>query len=178
MLTIPVYAGVLERMLNEGLCVLTPEETRPLGERDYEGELFRMEENNGDSLTGRVFFARGMHDLGGGYVQVTLEAYMEDINPESGKPERMPMAGSFENEKAVIPGGETMVRWSFKVKGERPLWVFRDVKWRGEYSIVEYEFDSAAMREFEQGRAGIPSRIALRIQAQGGESIIPFQRFP
>jgi hypothetical protein len=178
MIKLPVFVNVMDRILNEGLVVLTPEETRPLGERNFEGELIRLEENNGESLTGRSFFARGMHDLGAGYVQITLQAFMEDTNPETGKPERMPLAGDYANEKCTLPAstadmierGEA-VAFDFAVKGEKPIWLYRGVKWIAEFSLSHLFFGPGACKEIKDGKPGVPDVILLKVQGQGGETV-------
>lgn len=172
MIKLPVLLSVMDRILNEGLVVLTPQETRPLGERNFEGEFIRLEETDGETLTGRTFFARGMHDLGAGYVQITLQAFMEDNNPETGKPERMPMAGEFANEKAILP--ELLAEgapgeWDLRVPGQKPLWAYKGVKWVGEYSLVGYLFPSESILLMREGKPGIPRELKLKIQGQGGE---------
>jgi hypothetical protein len=93
---------------------------------------------------------------------------MEDINPETGKPERIPMSGAFANEKVNAPETEDAY-WDVKVKGEKPLWIYQGKKWVGEYSINEMHFDDAALALFKQGSAGRPMEIRLKIQGQGGE---------
>ncbi len=169
MLTLPVNAGIMEKILTEGLVVLTPEETRPLGIRNYEGELMRLEEVSDGEPTGRAFFARGMHDLGAGYVQVTLQAFMEDVNPETGKPDRMPMTGDFANEKITVPVSDVAGPMNLPVKGEKPLWIYRGVKWVAEYSISRLFFSSKQAAEVQENKPAAPGLIYLKVQGQGGE---------
>ncbi len=177
MLTLTVGAGVVEKILNEGLVVLTPQETRPLGVRNLEGESLRLEESSPDGNTGRAFFARGMHDLGGGYLQVTLQPFMEDANSETGIPERMPMAGQYANEKHVIPAS-TMdliskgqdAPFDIAVKGERPIWLYRGAKWIAEFSLSHLFFYPKASKEIVGGKPSVPDILFLNVQGQGGES--------
>lgn len=182
MLTLPVNVAVMVKILNEGLVVLTPEETRPLGERNLEGESLALQEIADDSPTGRTFYARGMHDLGGGYVQVTLSAFMEDRNPETGVLERFPMAGGYANEKHVVPESAMKamedlnpVNWSIRVKGEKPIWLYRGIKWIGEYSIAEVKFAPDSCKVMQDGKPPVPNLIYIKVQGAGGEAVYAFE---
>lgn len=159
-----IGAGLMEDILNTGLRVLVFDESAGPGE----GESFRLVETNNDEPTGRHFFARVMHAPDPQAIQFDLQPFMEDVNSETGKPERMPMAGEFGNEKTVAPEGES--EWTCKVKGEKPVWVYNGIKWVAEYSVAELTFDEAAMTNFRGNKPGFPIEIRLKVQGQGGET--------
>jgi len=165
---VQVYAGHVDDILNAGLRVLFFDESAGPGE----GEAFTLEEVSRGEPTGRKFFARVMHAIDPQVVQFNLEPFMEDVNSETGKPERMPMAGEFANEKAIMPGllaeGATG-EWDLRVPGQKPLWAYKGVKWVGEYSLVGYLFPSESILLMREGKPGIPRELKLKIQGQGGE---------
>lgn len=181
MISLPVKAGVIERILNEGLVVLTPEETRPLGEANYEGVSIQLVETEAETPTGRKFFARGTHDLGRGYVQITLSPFME-AKDEEGNVERIPMAGDYANEKYVTPDGEWQ-DWQCAVKGEKPIWIYRGMKWVQELSLAKLFFGGGTAKlffggstamDFAMNRMGPPHTLHVKIQAQGGERVYKY----
>lgn len=171
---VQVGAGRMEDILNCGLRVLCFYDSAGPGE----GEAFTMEEVNGDTPTGRKFFARVMHAIDPQVVQFDLLPFMEDLNPESGKPERMPMAGEFANEKCTLPPSTTdlinkgeAVAFDFPVKGEKPIWLYRGAKWVAEFSLVHLFFGPGACKEIKDGKPGVPDVILLKVQGQGGETV-------
>lgn len=167
MRVVTVGAGYMEMVLGQGLTVLC-------GLSDIlEGELFRIDEVSDKASTGRSFFARAMHVPEPGIIQITLQPYMEQINEETGKPERFPMAGDFANEKYTMPPGE-WEDWAQAVKGEKPLWIYRGVKWVQEMTISKFFFADKNRVEFEQHAATPPVSLHLNIQGPGGEKIYSY----
>lgn len=158
--------GTMESVLNEGLCVLINCEAG-------EGEPVRMVEVNAEGKpTGRTFFSRVAHDLGGGVVQVTMSPYMEAENDEGGI-DRIPMAGDFANEKYVTPEGEWK-DWQCAVKGEKPIWIYRGMKWVQELSLSKLFFGGVSPLEFAMNRMAPPHTLHVKVQAQGGEKVFKY----
>lgn len=166
---VEIGAGYIESILNEGLRVLVFMDSVGPGE----GEAFTLIEMNGDTPTGRKFFARVMHAPDPQAVQFNLMSYMEDVNPDTGVPERIPLAGEFANERAKVP--EDTSDWDLSVQGEKPLWVYRGVKWVGEYSVAGYKFDDAGMSNMANGKPGVPLELKLKVQGQGGENFYTYR---
>lgn len=158
---VKVSAGYMESILNEGLSVLID------AFEIQEGELFALQEVNGyGEATGRTFFARAMHVPHPGTVQITLQPYMDALNVESGRVERLPMTGAFANEKATIPDGDPAT-WAFAVTGEKPVWIYAGVKWLMELSLAKVFF--------EKGKAPVPTSLHLRAQMSGGEKVFCYR---
>ncbi len=162
-----VGAGKLEDILNAGLRVLTFMDTVGPGE----GEAFTLVEVNGETPTGRKFFARVMHAPDPQVVQIDLQAFMEDVNPETGKPERFPMAGEFSNEKySVLDMGSSEPKpLNIQTNGEKPIWIYRGIKWIAEYSISRIFFGMKGAKEIQEGKSAPPGMIYLKVQGNGGE---------
>jgi len=176
---VQVGAGLMEDILNTGLRVLVfDESTAP-----QEGEAFIMEETNGgDRPTGRKFFARVMHQPDPQVAQIDLQAFMEDINPETGKPERFPMAGEYANEKHVVPESvmtameaNHQLSWLVKTKGEKPIWMYRGIKWVGEYAIAELKFPPESCKAMQEGKTPVPNLLYLKVQGAGGEVVYAYE---
>lgn len=175
---VQVYAGHVDDILNAGLRVLFFDESAGPGE----GEAFTLEEVSREVPTGRKFFARVMHAIDPQVVQFNLEPFMEDVNAETGKPERMPMAGEFANEKHSVPESvikalenSDRIHWSVKTKGEKALWMYRGVKWIGEYSIAEIKFTPDSCEEIKEGKPPVPNLLYLKVQGSGGEAVYAFE---
>lgn len=160
MKTAIINGGILESVLNEGLRVLcnVPEIT--------EGELFRIVDLDGDNT--RAFFARATFIPEPGVIQITLQPFMEALNPETEKWERIPMAGESANEKHTAPEGVENP-WPLVVKGEKPVWIYRGVKWIMEISLSKLFFGNAALKSVRDGQGVAPGMLFLSVQAQGGE---------
>lgn len=148
-----IGAGRMESILNEGLCVLFFSGEAGPGE----GESFVMEEVNGDTPTGRRFFARVMHAIDPQIIQFTLASYMEVDG------ERFPMAGSFANEEHTLPDKESP-EFFFNVTGEKPVWLYAGIKWVAELSLVKLLFKRLLGRDQH-----VPDALHLKVQASGGE---------
>lgn len=150
---IKIGAGVMESILNEGLCALY----FPSMDGPGEGESFVMEEVSGDTPTGRRFFARVMHAIGPQVVQFTLASYMEADG------ERFPMAGQFANEEHTLPDKESP-EFFFDVTGEKPVWLYAGIKWVAELSLSKLLFKRPLGRDQH-----VPDALHLKVQASGGE---------
>ncbi len=161
-----VGIGTMEKILGEGLRVIVAHGVR-------EGEQFRFIELHGDEATGRTFYGRIMHDIGDGVFQIDLAPFMEAINEETGKPERIPMAGEFSNEKYVTPS-EEWKDWQCAVKGERPIWIYKGIKWIQEISLAKLFFGGPSHMEFAMNKMAPPHTLHVKIQAQGGEKTFKY----
>ncbi len=166
MIEVQVGAGMMEKILGEGLRVL-------MAQGVGEGEQVRLAELNGDEATGRTFYGRVMHDMGDGVVQIDLAPFMEAVNEETGKPERIPMAGEFSNEKYVTPS-EEWKDWQCAVKGERPIWIYKGIKWIQEISLAKLFFGGPSPMEFAMNKMAPPHTLHVKIQAQGGEKTFKY----
>lgn len=171
MKTASIGAGTMEQILNQGLRVL-------IGVPDIgEGEMIRMEETASDEKTGRAFFARVVYDLGSGVLQIDLAPFMEELNPDTQKYDRLPMAGEYLSEKHTIPaahaGGESD-GFAFKAAGDRPVWLYVGPKWIEEIGLSGLAFDGAGVVQLREGRLTPPSTLKLNIQGQGGEKAFTY----
>jgi hypothetical protein len=153
-------AGYMESILNEGLCVLIE------AFEIQEGELFAIQEVNAGEPTGRTFFARAMHTPHPGTVQFNLQPFMDALNVETGRVERLPMTGAFANEKASMPEGDPAT-WSLPVAGEKPVWIYSGMKWLMELSLAKFFF--------EKGKGLAPTSLHLRAQMSGGEKVFCYR---
>lgn len=157
---IDANAGYMERVLNEGLCVLVT--SRIL----QEGDAFKLREvNQHGERTGRHFFGRVMHEVDSGIYQFTLSPFME-VEDDQGKPERMPMIGQYANETCQLPDSPDWVKFATPVTGEKPVWFFNGKKWRSEISLCKLAFlnDDAFKKD------SAPLSILVKIQQSSDES--------
>jgi hypothetical protein len=161
-IAINVLDSYMEKILNEGLCVLlsVPASLRV-------GDPFSMHEmtseGEGVVATGRVFFARATHIPFQGIAQFQLSPFMDAPN-DDGVTERFPMTGSIATEAKQLPEDE-WVTHAVVVTGEKPVWLYQGMKWKAEISIAKLNFlnDDA----FKSDMA--PLSMIVKIQKQGGE---------
>ncbi len=160
-----IQYAVMEKVLNEGLVVLN----NCAAEMEDQLELHEM---RNDDPTGRVFFAAIKHVVSLGVVQIELAPFMEATN-EEGKVERIPMMGSVSNEKYTLPPGEWS-DWELPVTGEKPIWIYRGIKWVQEISLSRLFISPPTDRQLALNQLPAPRKIHLKIQRQGGERIIEY----
>lgn len=164
-----IQFAVMEKILNEDLVVLTG----CLAERGERISLIEMQE---DRPTGRTFFAKVVHQASvqgvGSVLQIALSPFMEQRD-ENGAVERMPMIGGSANEKYVTPQGEWN-DWQVSVTGEKPVWIYRGMKWIQEIALAKMFFGGPTAREFAMNQMSPPHTLHVKIQAQGGERVFKY----
>ncbi len=83
------------------------------------------------------------------------------------------MIGGSANEKYTTPEGEWK-DWQLAVTGEKPVWIYRGVKWLQEISLVKLFFGGPAPTDFANHKAFPPHTLHVKMQAQGGERIFKY----
>ncbi|HEX3102643.1 MAG TPA: hypothetical protein VHQ01_12655 [Pyrinomonadaceae bacterium] len=178
MKTVEVAQSFMERVLTVGLNVLVMISGFDTGME--EGDVFRMREISPEGVrTGRDFYARVKHSEGNvsvGIFQFDLASYM-DQDDGTGHVDRLPMAGDFANEKITLPDGAWKA-CAFKVSGEKPVWVYEGVKWRGEVSLHKIAFKQVEGEDFfkDKSKEMSPLTVVLKVQQQGGEKFYVYNK--
>lgn len=137
------------------------------------GDRVRLTETVDGEVTGRLFYAQISHVTSAGISQIVLQPFMEAINDETGKHERIPMSGEFSNEKYVTPEGEWK-DWQLPVKGERPIWIYKGIKWVQEISLAKLLFGGPSSSELAMNKLAPPHTLHVRLQGQGGERLFKY----
>lgn len=161
MIKYAIQFAEMELILNEGLCLL--KDTYGA----VRGNKLELQEFHDTLPTGRTFFAKVVHARSHQYMQIELSPFME-AKDENGTVERMPMIGGSSNEKYVVPQGEWS-DWQCAVTGEKPVWIYRGIKWIQEITLAKLFFGGPTAREFAMNQMSPPHTLHVKVQAQGGE---------
>lgn len=160
MIRYEIQYAVMEKVLNEDLMVL-------VNCGAVKGEQIELHEMQEDKPTGRVFFAKAAHVASESIVQIELSPFMEATD-ENGKVDRMPMIGGSANEKYVMPAGDGKA-WQISVTGEKPVWIYRGLKWVQEITLSKLFFGESSEKDNALRHMSPPHTLHLKTQAQGGE---------
>ncbi len=165
MIKYEIQYSVMEKVLNDDFYVL-------VNCGAVRGERIDLIEMHDDRPTGRVFFAKARHVVAESIVQIELSPFMEATD-ENGKVERMPMIGGSANEKYVTPQGEWK-EWEIIVTGEKPVWIYKGMKWLQEITLSKLFFGGPTSKEFGMNQMSPPHTLHLKVQGQGGERVFKY----